>query len=690
MKTRPPRHGTLAVTLLLAALLVAPASAGAAPGDVDPGFVPPTISNTLSGVGTVNATVVQPDGKIVIGGKFTDLDGTARISLARLNPNGSHDTSFVSPFVAGSTDTIVNALALQPDGKILVGGIVVTPDGNSTQWRNLVRVNSNGSLDTTFNPNPLNVFGIVNKVVVREDGAILCAGNFAGVTVLNPIDGSPLNTSIPAYGGFFNPVRGFVPDGTGMLIAGNASLMGPAILTRFDASNLQDPSFHVPTVQDNSIVSVERQVDGSLFIAGRFSTVDGATRKLAARLMSTGFLDQAFDLGDALGEIGTVKTQPDGKVIVGGSFRPSGEANNYGFARLNANGTFDPTFQVQPPNRNANGRVGSIQLLPDGKILIAGNFTTVNGTARTLIARLLVTDNAPPALSNVAAAPGAVNEGGTVTLSGQISDADAADSFVLRIDWGDGTTPQTVNLAAGATSFSVTHAYRDDSPTGTGSDPSTIALTLSDSGGASATFSTTVTVINVAPMLSAVVATPSTIVVGGTTTVGGSINDVGNLDPHSVMINWGDGSASATLNLAAGMTTFSASHQYATPGNFTVTISATDDDTGTAGANVVVTVSQALLLPAPPSSLAATVLSTTQVTLTWQDNSSNEAGFEIERCKGRNCKDFSVVAQTASNVTTHQDNGLSNKTAYRYRIRAVNGDGNSAYSNLAAARTPRK
>ena len=122
-----------------------------APGDVDPGFIPPTIFSAFSGVASVNATVVQPNGQVVIGGTFTALDGAAQISLARLNADGSRDLGFASPFV---TDTTVNTLALQQDGRILVGGAFVTPTGQS----NLTRVNADGSLDPSFHPPP-NVIG---------------------------------------------------------------------------------------------------------------------------------------------------------------------------------------------------------------------------------------------------------------------------------------------------------------------------------------------------------------------------------------------------------------------------------------------------------------------------------------------------------------------------------------------------
>ena len=666
---------------LTAVALGASSVAHSAPGDVDPGFIPPTIFSAFSGVASVNATVVQPNGQVVIGGTFTALDGAAQISLARLNADGSRDLGFASPFV---TDTTVNTLALQQDGRILVGGAFVTPTGQS----NLTRVNADGSLDPSFHPPP-NVIGIVNKVVVRGDGIILCAGNFSGVIALNP-DGSFFDPAIPAYGRFFTPVRGFVPDAGGTLIAGDATLAGYAILTRIDGADHQDLSFHVPVVQDNSIINVERQDDGSLFIAGRFSIVDSTTRKLAARVTSAGVLDATFDLGNALGEIGPVKTQADGKIVAGGYFRPASEAYNYGFARLNADGSFDSTFQVRPPVRNANGRVGSIQLLSDGRILIAGNFTTVNGIPRTLIARLLVTDDAPPVLSTVTVTPSTVNENGTVTLSGNISDVDVADTFSLTVDWGDGSPPQTFKYPAGTTSFGETHRYLNDDPSGTSSDAYAITLSLADSAGGTAALATSVTVNNVAPTLSGILVSPAAILIGGSTTVTGTVNDIGTLDSHTVAINWGDGSANATINLAAGATAFSISHSYASAGNFTIALGAADDDTGSVGASAGVAVTQPASPPAAPGGLVATAVSPVRIDLAWVDTSGNESGFRIERCRSKNCKNFVEIGQTGANSAAYSDAGLARRTQYQYRIRAFNATGSSAYSNLATAKTLRK
>lgn len=93
------------------------------------------------------------------------------------------------------------------------------------------------------------------------------------------------------------------------------------------------------------------------------------------------------------------------------------------------------------------------------------------------------------------------------------------------------------------------------------------------------------------------------------------------------------------------------------------------------------------VVPAAPSNLVATAVSRTQINLSWTDNSSNETGFKIERCKGANCTNYVQINQVGANVITFADTGLTKNTTYRYRVRAFNADGNSAYSNATSART---
>ena len=93
------------------------------------------------------------------------------------------------------------------------------------------------------------------------------------------------------------------------------------------------------------------------------------------------------------------------------------------------------------------------------------------------------------------------------------------------------------------------------------------------------------------------------------------------------------------------------------------------------------------LPPGAPSNLAATAASASQINLSWTDNSSDETGFEIERCQGAGCTNFAPIAQAAANSMSYSDTGRPAATTFTYRIRAVNAAGGSGYSNTASATT---
>jgi hypothetical protein len=94
-------------------------------------------------------------------------------------------------------------------------------------------------------------------------------------------------------------------------------------------------------------------------------------------------------------------------------------------------------------------------------------------------------------------------------------------------------------------------------------------------------------------------------------------------------------------------------------------------------------------IPLAPDSLTATPVSSTRINLSWADNSGNESGFKVERCKNPNCTNFAQIAQVGANVTTFADTSVTKNTAYNYRVRAFNVTGNSSYSNTASAKTPK-
>ncbi len=191
----------------------------------------------------------------------------------------------------------------------------------------------------------------------------------------------------------------------------------------------------------------------------------------------------------------------------------------------------------------------------------------------------MTVDNVAPTLGAVAAT--AVDENESTTLTGTIADPGTLDTFTLEVDWGDGSALQTFTYAAGTTGFSETHQYLDDDPTATPSGEYTISVTLKDDDTGADTATTTVTVDNVAPVVTGV---PQSVNKETGLLVLANFTDVGTLDTHTAEVDWGDGTPtdSATVVEPSGGTPggVSGSHVYASDGLVTVTVTVTDDDGG--------------------------------------------------------------------------------------------------------------
>jgi hypothetical protein len=177
-----------------------------------------------------------------------------------------------------------------------------------------------------------------------------------------------------------------------------------------------------------------------------------------------------------------------------------------------------------------------------------------------------------------------IDEDGVATVSGAIVDPGTLDTFTVVIDWGEGA-PVTYTYPAGATSYSETHQYLDDNPTGTLSDIYPISVTVTDDDTESDTETTTVTVNNVDPVTSIdALAQPNPqfiLPIIHTLDFTGSFTDVGTLDTHSAVWDWGDLTTDVgVLTQGAGSGTVTGSHVYMAPGFYTVTLTVTDDDGG--------------------------------------------------------------------------------------------------------------
>lgn len=301
-------------------------------------------SGTIGG-GLVRAIVQQSDGKVVVGGHFTTFNGVARNRVARLNSDGTLDTSFLNTGTGASAS--VQAMVLQPDGQLIIGGDFLSYNGVTRG--NLARINSDGSLDTSFLNTGSGANNVIDAIALQSDGKLVVAGSMSNY------------------------------NGTARANLARVNADG-SLDTGFMASN---------TGTDNQINAITIQPDGKIIIVGFFVSYNSTTRNGIARLNSNGTLDTSF-LSSGAGAGGTVydvALAGDGKIYISGSFTTYNGVSRGMIARLNADGSLDTSFLNS--GSGANSQIRPLILQPsDGKPIIGGNFTTYNGTTRGMIARL--------------------------------------------------------------------------------------------------------------------------------------------------------------------------------------------------------------------------------------------------------------------------------------------------------------
>jgi uncharacterized delta-60 repeat protein len=373
----------LALALALAGLLVlvalsftTSAQTSQAPGDVDTTFDPGDGAD-----GTVQVLALQSDDKVLIGGDFTQVDNTERSYIARLNADGSLDTGF-DPGIG--PDSGVRAVAVQSETKVIIGGLFTTVTVTATN--HIARLDSDGSLDPGFDPGD-GPNGAVLAIAVQTDSKVIIGGSFTAVD------------SIP---------RGYV--------------------ARLNADGSLDTSFlNGLAGADGAVHAVALQPDGKVLIGGEFIVVNTTMRRRVARLNSDGSLDTTFDPGTgASDQVRAVAVQPNGKILVGGAFTGFGSSSSDHIVRLNTDGSVDATFDS---GAGANNWVRAIEVQDDGKVLIGGTFTVISGTSRAYIARLNV-DGSPDITFGITSSPNgsvrdiAIQSDGKVIIGGLFTAVD--------------------------------------------------------------------------------------------------------------------------------------------------------------------------------------------------------------------------------------------------------------------------
>lgn len=344
----------------------------------------------------VRAFAVQPDGRILVGGDFSSINGAGRRGLARLHPDGSLDAAFTP-----SINNYVYAIAVQDGGGILIGGVFDSVGDQTRQC--FARLLPDGTVDAGFSADANN---LVRTIAIDRAGRILVGGSFTEM-------------------------------------AGQTRRR----LARFHADGTLDADF-APDFS-GQVLCIQPLDDGGLLVGGKFSTVNGTSRPGIARINADGALESGFDLATYYSVRGIVR-QPDGGFVLFGTFPSLGGQERYGMARIDANGTLDPDYRpslgydIESAVMDEQGRmilglrnsssnrhvvrlfadgsideafdpkvarqhgpsVMAIALQNDGQLLIGGLFSSVSGVARSNLARV---PNDGSAVSSLTVSGGVIN-----------------------------------------------------------------------------------------------------------------------------------------------------------------------------------------------------------------------------------------------------------------------------------------
>lgn len=301
--------------------------------DIGAGLIPGQIIYTI---------VAQDEGKIIIGGEFTFSNYSLPKNIARINIDGSVDTSFN---IGNGANDPVRVISTQSDGKIIVGGDFTLFNGLPVN--RIARLNPDGTLDTLFNSGGQGANGTVLAISNQNSGKMV-------------------------IGGYFTSFNG----------------ISRKRIARLNIDGSLDTLFNPPGTND-AVYSILTLDDGKLIVGGAFTVCNNKLMNRIARLYSYGTLDLGFDPGyGAEGILCTVLAtakQPYGKFLIGGYIEYYDSIPVGRIARINSDGTLDTTFQV---GTGANAPLWTFSIQNDGKIVIAGLFTAFDGKQRKRIARL--------------------------------------------------------------------------------------------------------------------------------------------------------------------------------------------------------------------------------------------------------------------------------------------------------------
>jgi uncharacterized delta-60 repeat protein len=330
--------------------------------------------------GSVSHMEILNDGKILIAGGFSSVNGVTRYKIARLNADGSLDESFNANSAISVTEffsPVINSVQILPDGKILLSGFLAQLSGlyNTT----VLRLNADGTRDTTQTSFPYrsdSTFAPVNKAAQLASGKILMCGEFQKPNDnLKPWlarynnNGTYDSTFTTAINSRCYDVE-VLPDGKYLVAGYYTTIDGNSAvgLTRFNADDTIDTTFNGATYPGSAYRQIEVLSDGKI-IAFQISGGNG----VVSRLNSDGRHELTFPTAFFIPD--DVALQPNGKTFVVGEYRDIfGQSSDMN--RFNTDGSHDPSLDrlfFSGPTSSDSPK--AVAVTADGKVIVGGAFT---------------------------------------------------------------------------------------------------------------------------------------------------------------------------------------------------------------------------------------------------------------------------------------------------------------------------
>ncbi len=375
----------------------------------------PTFNQGGTGFQNVQPGIIQdiatyPNGKVLLAGKFDVINGAARHRIVRLNADSTVDTGFQVNTTSGSGNYFeiirdVYQIRLQADGKIVVSGFF-NYFLNGVLKQNVVRLNSDGSIDTTFNlthqiPDFSQILlGGQNRFATYSDNKLMVGTSMSDTGVIGPVklfEGGSRDTSFNSIfqnqstSIYFDDVA-IQPDGKIVAIGSYNSATGfKSFVVRFNTDGIVDPVFTYSEEAGRLKGRLVLLPSGKILIA-RYTHGGGNSR--VHRLNSNGSPDNTFaavSTFDAFAKLNALLVLPTGKIFVGGKFTITVNGQQaMNLLQLGEDGGFESTIY------NLNDEVFCLALDSEGRVLVGGGFTVIGangaGSTRAYVARL--TDSA--------------------------------------------------------------------------------------------------------------------------------------------------------------------------------------------------------------------------------------------------------------------------------------------------------